>query len=84
MDISPYQGIDQFGKAYRITLENDPHASGSVDRVLAETMVRLCTETADYLYKGYSLTCTRYERGNSVRCWNDTWPTPGHSKGLPG
>ena len=63
MDISRHQGIDQFGKAYRITLENDPHASGSVDRVLAETMVRLCTETADYLYKGYSLTCTRYERG---------------------
>ena len=63
MDISRHQGIDQFGKVYRITLENDPHASGSVDRVLAETMVRLCTETADYLYKGYSLTWTRYERG---------------------
>ena len=64
MDISRYQGIDQFGKAYRITLENDTHASGSVDRVLAETMVRLCAETADYLYTGYSPTSVHYEKGS--------------------
>ena len=64
MDISRYQGIAQFGKAYRIMLENDTHAPGSVDRVLAETMVRLCAETADYLYKGYSPTSTKYEKGS--------------------
>lgn len=63
MDISRYQGIDQFGEAYRVTLENDTHAPGSVDRVLAETMVRLCAATVDYLYTGYSPTCTRYEKG---------------------
>ena len=64
MDISRYQGIDQFGKAYRITLENDTHAPGSVDRVLADTMVRLCAETVEYLYTRYSPTCTRYEKGS--------------------
>ena len=63
MDISKYRGTDQFGKRYRITLENDTHAPGSVDRVLAESMVRLCAETADYLYTGHSPACTKYERG---------------------
>ena len=64
MDISHYQGIDQFGKAYRIALENDTHAPGSVDRVLAKTMVRLCAETADYLYTGYSPTSVHYGKGS--------------------
>ena len=63
MDISRYQGIYQFGKPYGLMLENDPHAAGSVDRVLAEAMVRLCAETADYLYKGYSPICAGYEKG---------------------
>ena len=64
MNISRYQGIDQFGKAYSIMLENDTHAPGSVDRVLAETMVRLCAETADYLYTEYSPTLVHYEKGS--------------------
>ena len=64
MEITRYQGVDQFGKAYRIILENDTHALGSVDRVLAETMVRLCAETAEYLYTRYSPTCTSYEKGS--------------------
>ena len=64
MDISSYQGIDQFGKAYRITFENDTHAPGSVDRVLTESMVRLCAETVDHLYTEYSPTCTRYVKGS--------------------
>jgi transglutaminase-like putative cysteine protease len=60
MDVSAYQGIGQFGPAYRIMLENDCHAAGSGDRVLLERMVRLCGETADYLYRDYtptSVTC---------------------------
>ena len=64
MDVSSYQGIGQFGRAYRILLENDTHAPGSVDRVLAETMVRLCADTAEYLYTRYSPTCTEYEKGS--------------------
>ena len=64
MDISRYQGIGQFGKAYGIMLENDTHALGSVDRVLAERTVRLCAETAEYLYTGYSPTSARYEKGS--------------------
>ena len=64
MDISHYQGAGQFGKAYGIMLENDTHALGSVDRVLAETMVRLCADTAEYLYTEYSPTLARYEKGS--------------------
>ena len=64
MDISCYQGTGQFGNAYGTMLDNDTHAPGSVDRVLAGRMVRLCTETADYLYTGYSPTCTRYDKGS--------------------
>ena len=82
MDISRYQGIDQFGKAYRITLENDTHAPGSVDRVLAESMVRLCAETVDYLYTEHSRACSRYERGSRPlleRYVGDAGANPGPS-----
>ena len=64
MDISRYQGTDQFGKAYGIMLKNGPHALGSADRVLAETNVRLCAETAEYLYTGHSPTSTSYGKGS--------------------
>ncbi len=63
VDISRYQGLAQFGPAYRVMLENDAHARGSVDRVLMENMVRLCTETADYLYSEYTPTETFYSKG---------------------
>lgn len=63
VDISMYQGLAQFGPAYRVMLENDAHAKGSVDRVLMENMVRLCTETADYLYSEYTPTKTFYGKG---------------------
>ena len=56
-DISRYQGTGQFGRAYQFMLEHDSHALGSVDRVLTEKMVRLCPETAPYLYGGYTVTC---------------------------
>ncbi len=64
VDPSNYQGIGQFGRAYRIMLENDSHAPGSVDRVLAERMIRLCAETAAYLYEQYTSTTVVYQPGS--------------------
>ena len=64
MDTSRYQGTGQFGKAYATMLQNDPHAPGSVDCVLAERMVRICADTAEYLYTRYSPTSTDYEKGS--------------------
>lgn len=64
MALSRYQGTGQFGLAYQIMLENDPHAPGSVDRVLMERMIRLCPETAPYLYTEYTPTQVRYEKGS--------------------
>ena len=63
MDVSRYQGIHQFGRNYAFMLENDPHALGSVDRVLAEKMVRLCAETVEFLYMRYSPPLATYEKG---------------------
>ena len=34
--------------------DNDTHAPGSVDRVLTEQMVRLCSENKSYLYNEYT------------------------------
>ncbi len=64
IDLSRYQGITQFGRAYEMMLQNDTHAPGSVDRVLVERMVRLCPETAAYLYGGYTPTRVRYQKGS--------------------
>jgi len=44
-------------------LENDSHAPGSVDRILMEEMVKLCPETADYLYRAYTPLKTLYKKG---------------------
>ncbi len=63
MDLSPYKGIAQFGPDYENTLRNEPHATGSVDKVLAESMVRLCAETAEHLYGDHTSLCRRYVRG---------------------
>ena len=35
-------------------LDNDPHAPGSADRAIVASMIRLCDETAHYLYGGYT------------------------------
>lgn len=64
VDVSHHRGPSQFGRAYQIMLQNDAHAPGSVDRVLLERMVRLCSETAAYLYEEYTPTTIRYERGS--------------------
>lgn len=63
MDISAYQGLDQFGPAYRVMLENDAHAPGSVDRVLMEKMVHLLLQTKKYLYKEHTPTRSLYRKG---------------------
>lgn len=62
-DVRPYQGLSQFGPAYRYMLERDSHAPGSVDQVLQQRMVRLAPQTALYLYDGFSATEVAYQRG---------------------
>ena len=57
-------GSAQFGPAYQKMLNNDTHAAGSVDRVLAEQMVRLCSDTVTYLYTDYTPTVVRYIKGS--------------------
>ncbi|NSW92422.1 MAG: GNAT family N-acetyltransferase [Firmicutes bacterium] len=56
-----YRGINQFGKAYEYMLSNDTHAPGSVDRMLADKMVRLCDDTKKLLY-AEPVPCS-YEKG---------------------
>lgn len=63
MDLSRYTGKAALGKAYRIMLENDAHAPGSVDHSLMDAAVRLCYETADCLYNSFTPLRTQYRRG---------------------
>ncbi|PKM48807.1 MAG: hypothetical protein CVV02_18535 [Firmicutes bacterium HGW-Firmicutes-7] len=63
INISTYQGLGVFGPAYKIMLENDAHASGSIDRILVESMIRLCSETVDFLYNEYAPTRSFYKKG---------------------
>ena len=84
-DLARFQGTGQFGHAYQVTLENDSHAPGSVDRVLAERLVRLCPQTADCLYREYTPTEVSYRRGSrpeleryaeqavAGRCTHEEW-----------
>ncbi|MSU00381.1 hypothetical protein [Tissierella pigra] len=53
-NLSAYKGINQFGRAYAIMLENDIHGKNSVDRVIFENMIRLCDDTKEYLYGDYT------------------------------
>jgi len=53
-DLAEFIGPAAFGSAYQTMLENDAHANGSVDRVLCSNMVRLCPETANYLYTSFT------------------------------
>ncbi|HUU42554.1 MAG TPA: hypothetical protein VMX57_02180 [Planctomycetota bacterium] len=55
-DIEKHRGPVPWGRAYRTMLANDAHAPGSVDRVLVERMVLLCSETVGYLYERYTPT----------------------------
>jgi len=65
--IREYTGSGQFGPAYRIMLEHDTHAPGSVDRVGIEHMIRLCDATAEFLYSGYTPTTVRHVPGSRPR-----------------
>ena len=49
MNLKSFQGTGAFGP-HQAMWQNDTHSPGSVDRVLADNMIRLCPETADYLY----------------------------------
>lgn len=64
IDLSQYRGVNQFGRAYQVMLENDAHAPGSVDRVLMGRMIRLVPETVAYLYGEYTPTRVKYQKGS--------------------
>ena len=63
-DLEGYTGLGQFGDAYEVMLGNDCHADGSVDRVLQERMIRLCSDSNDHLYCGYTPTGSAYAPGS--------------------
>ncbi len=63
-NLSEYVGIGVFGRAYQSMFENDSHAPGSVDCALFDQMIRLCDETADYLYGEYSPLEVKYQPGD--------------------
>ena len=45
-------------------LHSDPHAPGSADRSIVASMIRLCDETAHYLYGGYTSPTSGYVTGS--------------------
>ncbi len=53
-NLASLTGPKAFGKAYQRMLENDTHAPGSVERELAASMIRLCEDTAIYLYDAFT------------------------------
>ncbi len=59
-----FVGPKAFGRAYQQMLQNDTHAPGSVDRELAASMVRLCEDTASYLYEAYTDLHSGYVKGS--------------------
>ena len=54
MNLAALTGPKAFGRAYRIMLDNDPHAPASADRATMASMIRLCDESARYLYESYT------------------------------
>ena len=64
IDLQQYRGITQFGPAWQVILENDTHAPGSVDRAIADDMIRVCPETAEYLYAKHTPLKLLYEKGS--------------------
>ncbi|MGH2369879.1 MAG: transglutaminase-like domain-containing protein, partial [Chloroflexota bacterium] len=65
LHLTRYRGLGQFGPAYWVMLENDAHAVGSVDRVLMEGMVRLCSATVEYLYRDFTPLRVLYQQGTA-------------------
>lgn len=64
MNLDSFRGTAAFGKAYQFMMEHDAHATNSVDREIARAMVRLCPETAEYLYHAHTPLDVRYTRGS--------------------
>lgn len=64
VDLHKYRGINQYGHAYKIMLQNDSHTPSSVDRILFNNMIRLCMITATTLYTKYTDTRSNYKRGS--------------------
>ena len=64
INLASFTGSKAFGKAYQYMLDNDAHAQGSVDREIASSMIRLCNETASYLYDGYTDLSIGYVAGS--------------------
>lgn len=62
-NIPKYQGLSQFGSTYKVMLENDARASGSVDLILVENMILQSSETINFLYSEYTSTRSFYEKG---------------------
>ena len=75
VDISQFVGLSQFGPAYRFMLENDSHAAGSVDRVLAERMIRICPETMGLPVSGAHPTRHNIPEGVATRAGAIRWTT---------
>ena len=63
MNLASLTGPKAFGRAYRRMLDNDPHAPVSADREIVTSMIRLCDETARYLYEGYTSRSIGYVAG---------------------
>ena len=63
MNLATLTGPKAFGRAYRIMLDNDPHAPGSADREIVASMIRLCDATAGYLYDGHTSRSIGYAEG---------------------
>ena len=63
MNLIQFTGTSAFDHAYQVMMERDAHACGSVDRVLASTMVCLCRQTAYYLYTSFTPLEVQYVPG---------------------
>jgi transglutaminase-like putative cysteine protease len=63
VDLARFTGTAHFGSAYKVMLENYPCASWTIDRWLGRTMVWVCNETADCLYRKFTPTSTTYRKG---------------------
>jgi hypothetical protein len=64
INLDAFTGIAAFGKAYQFMLEHDAHAANSVDREIARAMIRLCPETAEYLYRAHTPLDIGYTSGS--------------------
>jgi len=62
-ELRRYTGPAAFDRPYRVMLENDVHAPGSVDRVLVGRMVQLVPGTAAYLYGEFTSRTVDYRPG---------------------